>query len=173
MTSVSQRLRRHARGRRTGRPSKNRRCLRWEVPQIDSIRFFGLIFTPEISPVRYIDMKYRLAIYRNLAYRTGLPEIDASLLKYFGTKWSIFTSYDQKFVRSTKRPAAVPAERKGRAVKKVNCFSSFFENSWPSCRFKNAFFKFPCSLAYLLLLQAEIKAAPAEAKKAKVGETEK
>ena len=88
MTSVSQRLRRHARGRRTGRPSKNRRCLRWEVPQIDSLRFFGQIFTPEISPVRYIDMKYRLAIYRNLAYRTGLPEMDASLLKYFGTKWS-------------------------------------------------------------------------------------
>jgi hypothetical protein len=47
---------------------------------------------------------------------------------------SVFTSSDQKFVRPTKRPATVPAEKKGRAAEKVNCLSSFLSAS-PKMRF--------------------------------------
>ena len=92
------------------------RCLRWEVSQIDSLRFVGQIFTPEVSPVRYIDLG-------NIS-EFGISN-RATWNRYIFAKWSIFTSSDQKFVRPTKRPAAMPTEKKGRAVEKVNCFSSF------------------------------------------------
>ena len=51
-----------ARGGRTGRPRRSRRCLRWEVPQIDSLRFFWTNIHPWnrciFAEILWDNMKY-------------------------------------------------------------------------------------------------------------------
>ena len=51
-----------ARGGRTGRPRRSRRCLRWEVPQIDSLRFVWTNIHPWnrciFAEILWDNMKY-------------------------------------------------------------------------------------------------------------------